>query len=59
MRAWATLRADEDDLAALVEIRDDLRRLVADGAPHRAIMKQDNLLHAVLARAAPTVPAAR
>jgi GntR family transcriptional regulator, transcriptional repressor for pyruvate dehydrogenase complex len=50
--AWATLRADEDDLAALVEIRDDLRRLVADGAPHRAIMKQDNLLHAVLARAA-------
>jgi DNA-binding FadR family transcriptional regulator len=50
--AWAAVRADDADIAAIVEIRDELRRLVTAGAPHRAIMKQDDLLHAVLARAA-------
>jgi GntR family transcriptional repressor for pyruvate dehydrogenase complex len=50
--AWTAIRADEDDLAALIEIRDELRRLASEGGPHSAVMKQDNLLHAILARAA-------
>jgi DNA-binding FadR family transcriptional regulator len=48
---WAALRADASDLAALAEIRDEVRRLAAEGAPHAAIMKQDNNLHAVVAQA--------
>jgi DNA-binding FadR family transcriptional regulator len=48
---WAALRADASDLAALADVRDELRALVACAAPHSAIMKQDNRLHAVIARA--------